>query len=120
MSRPELVVGNLDAERDFSDVRDVVHAYEQLMASGRGSTPYNVCSGKALRVGDLLDRLVRLARLKIDVVVDRARLRPSDTPRIVGDATRIKRDVGWTPEIPIERTLEDTLDWWRVQVRKSA
>lgn len=117
LSRPEIVVGNLDAERDFTDVRDVVAAYEHLMSGGRTSTPYNVCSGRAIRVGDLLDELVRLARLKIDVIVDRAKLRPSDTPRIVGDATRIKNDVGWTPGIPITRLLEDTLDWWRSQVR---
>lgn len=117
LNRPELVVGNLDAERDFTDVRDVVGAYERLMANGRPSTPYNICSGRAIRVGDLLDQLVQLARLKIDVAIDQSRLRPSDTPRIVGDATRIRTDVGWMPEIPIARLLEDTLEWWRGQVR---
>jgi len=117
LSRPEIVVGNLDAERDFTDVRDVVGAYERLMAGGRRSTAYNVCSGRAVRVGDLLDQLIHLAKLKIDVVVDRTRLRPSDTPRIVGDATRIKNDVGWTPEIPLARLLADTLEWWRSQIR---
>ena len=117
LSQPQLVVGNLDAERDFTDVRDVVVAYERLMASGHRGTAYNVCSGRAIRVGDLLDQLVQLARLKIDVVVDRARLRPSDTPRIVGDASRIKNDVGWRPEIPMALLLRDTLDWWRSQVR---
>ena len=120
LSRPELVVGNLDAERDFTDVRDVAAAYERLMSDGHRCTPYNVCSGRAIRVGDLLDQLVQLARLKIAVVVDPEKLRPSDTPRIVGDATRIKDDVGWAPEIPIARLLADTLDWWRSQVRVRA
>ena len=110
---PTLKVGNLDARRDMTDVRDTVRAYEALGRAGRDGQTYNVCSGTAYRVGDLLDRLLRLARTRIIVEQDPARLRPSDNPLVLGDASRILADTGWRPEIPIERTLEDLLAWWR-------
>ena len=113
---PVLMVGNLDARRDIMDVRDTARAYEALAAAGRAGSVYNICSGVAHRVGDLLERLLGLARAAITVRQDPARLRPSDTPLVVGDHGRLTRETGWRPEIPIERTLEDLLAWWRARV----
>jgi GDP-4-dehydro-6-deoxy-D-mannose reductase len=113
---PVLLVGNLDARRDITDVRDTVRAYELLAASGQPSRVYNVCSGVAHRVGDLLERLLAMARLRVRVEQDARRMRPSDNPLVVGDRSRIAKDTGWQPEIPIERTLADLLDWWREEV----
>jgi len=110
---PRIRVGNLDARRDITDVRDVVEAYTGLVARAPAGRPYNVCSGSAWRIGDLLDELRQLARVPVEVQVDPARLRPADVPVIQGDATRLRSELGWTPRIPVERTLADTLEWWR-------
>jgi GDP-4-dehydro-6-deoxy-D-mannose reductase len=112
---PVLHVGNLDARRDITDVRDTVRAYRMLVRHGRAGRPYNVCSGQAYRVRDLLESLVALSRTTIRIEVDEARLRPSDNPIVVGDPSRIATEAGWTPEIPIARTLDDLLDYWRRQ-----
>jgi GDP-4-dehydro-6-deoxy-D-mannose reductase len=110
---PVLHVGNLDARRDITDVRDTVRAYRLLVRHGRPGRPYNVCSGRAYRVGDLLDSLIALSRTPITIEVDRARLRPSDNPVIVGNPSRIASEVGWSAHIPIARTLDDLLGYWR-------
>jgi GDP-4-dehydro-6-deoxy-D-mannose reductase len=112
---PVLRVGNLDARRDITDVRDTVRAYESLAVSGAANSPYNVCSGTAHRVGDLLERLLGMAKVRVTVQQDPARMRPSDNPVVLGDPARITRDTGWRPEWPIEQTLRDLLDWWRAQ-----
>lgn len=119
LREPVLRVGNLDSRRDITDVRDTVRAYRLLVECGTPGRPYNVCSGRAHRVGDLLDALVRLSPARIDVETDPARLRPSDNPIILGDCSRLAAETGWQPEIPIERTLADLLDYWREQTRKS-
>jgi GDP-4-dehydro-6-deoxy-D-mannose reductase len=111
-----LRVGNLESRRDITDVRDVVRAYRLLLAKGRPRRAYNVCSGTAHRVSDLMEGLVRLSRLRIAIEVDPQRLRPSDNPVVLGDRTRILEEVGWAPQIPIERTLADLLDHWRQHV----
>lgn len=80
---------------------------------------YNVCSGHAYLVQDLLDTLLGLARIPLSVVSDPARMRPSDNPIVLGDASRIRAETGWTPRIPIERTLADLLDHWRTHVSAS-
>lgn len=110
-------VGNLEARRDLTDVRDTVRAYQALAEHGTPGRVYNVCSGQAHRIGDLLDRLLGLARVRVRVEVDPERLRPSDHPVLVGDPCRIEREIGWRPEIPIEQTLADLLDEWRGRVR---
>lgn len=115
-SAPVLHVGNLDARRDITDVRDTVRAYRLVLQHGQPGRPYNVCSGEAYRVRDLLDALVGLSRASIDIQVDPARLRPSDNPVIAGDRSRIGAETGWIPEIPIERTLDDLLNYWRQQI----
>jgi GDP-4-dehydro-6-deoxy-D-mannose reductase len=108
-----LRVGNLDARRDVTDVRDTVRAYRLLIDRGRRGVPYNVCRGEAFRVGELLERLVAAARVPIRVEVDPARLRPSETPLVLGNPGRLRADTGWEAQVPIERTLTDLLDYWR-------
>lgn len=110
---PVLHVGNLESKRDITDVRDIVRAYQLILERGKPGQPYNVCSGRAYRIADLMDMLVSKARVAIQIQTDSARLRPSDTPIVLGSFARLERDTGWQPVIPIERTLEDLLDYWR-------
>ncbi len=116
---PVLRVGNLESRRDITDVRDTVRAYVAMVERGRPGRPYNVCSGTAYRVRDLLDALVRASRVPITIEIDPARLRPSDNPVIAGDRSRLTTETGWTPRIPIEQTLTDLLDYWRRATRSS-
>lgn len=113
---PRLLVGNLEARRDIMDVRDTVRAYERLADAGDPARVYNICSGVAWRVGDLLDRLLALARVEVAVEQDPARLRPSDTPIVLGDPSRLSDETGWRATIPIDTTLEDLLVWWRRRI----
>jgi GDP-4-dehydro-6-deoxy-D-mannose reductase len=117
---PVLRVGNLDARRDITDVRDTVRAYRLLVGRGVAGRPYNVCRGEAYRVGDLLDALVRQSTVAIRIEVDPTRLRPSDNPVVLGSFDRLAAATGWRPEIPIERTLADLLDYWRGAVRNGS
>src|SRR5262249_18589026 len=110
-----LRVGNLESRRDITDVRDTVRAYQALAESGVPLRPYNVCSGRAYSMREILDILLSLARVRVRVELDPARLRPSDNPIILGSHARLTADTGWRPEIPIERTLADLLDDWRVR-----
>jgi GDP-4-dehydro-6-deoxy-D-mannose reductase len=110
---PVLRVGNLESLRDITDVRDTVRAYQALAESGVPLRPYNVCSGHAYSMREILDILLSRARVHVRVEVDPARLRPSDNPIILGSHARLTADTGWRPEIPIEQTLSDLLDYWR-------
>jgi GDP-4-dehydro-6-deoxy-D-mannose reductase len=110
---PVLHVGNLEAKRDITDVRDTVRAYRLLMGLGTPGRPYNVCSGRAYRIADLLEMLISSAQAKIRVETDPARLRPSDTPIVLGSFARLEADTGWRPHIPIEQTLANLLEYWR-------
>lgn len=116
---PTLRVGNLDARRDLTDVRDTVRAYRALAERGQPHRPYNVCSGRAYRIRDLLDILLSLARVRVRVEVDRARLRPSDNPVVLGSPARISQETGWQPTIAIEQTLSDLLAFWRAAVTEN-
>lgn len=109
-------VGNLEAERDLTDVRDVVIAYGRILDDGASGRPYNVCSGQAHRIGELLDRLVAIARVPVTRVEDPARLRPADVPRVLGSNRRLQSELGWRPRRSIDETLADTLDYWRAEV----
>lgn len=113
---PALRVGNLDAKRDLTDVRDTVRAYQLIVARGAPGRPYNVCSGHAVAVRDLLDMLLARAHVPVTVTVDPARYRPNDVPLVAGDFSRVAREVGWQPSIPLERTVNDLLGFWRSQV----
>jgi len=113
LKEPVIHVGNLDAERDFTDVRDIVRAYYLALEKGKSGEAYNICSEKSWRIGDMLDKLLSFAGAKIKVKQDPARLRPSDVPRLRGDCSKFRRDTGWAPRIPFEQTLKDMLDYWR-------
>jgi GDP-4-dehydro-6-deoxy-D-mannose reductase len=112
---PEIAVGNLDARRDIHDVRDTVRAYEMILEHGTDGRAYNVCSGRAIQIGALLDKLLAHARVPIKIRVDPARYRPSDVPLLVGDPTRLQTELGWLPEIPLDQTLDDLLSYWRTR-----
>jgi GDP-4-dehydro-6-deoxy-D-mannose reductase len=110
---PQIAVGNLEARRDLADVRDTVRAYHLILESGVAGRPYNVCSERAVAVQDLLDTLLSKARVAIEVVRDPARYRPIDTPVVLGSATRLRQELGWRCQIPLEQTLDDLLTYWR-------
>ncbi|HEX5167320.1 MAG TPA: GDP-mannose 4,6-dehydratase, partial [Thermomicrobiales bacterium] len=110
---PVVLTGNLDARRDFLDVRDVVRAYRMLIEFGTPGEVYNIASGVAHRVGDLLDRLIDQATIAVDVRLDPARTRPSDTPIVAGDAGKLRSATGWEPLYSTDQSLRDTLDYWR-------
>jgi len=116
LREPRLMVGNLDARRDITDVRDTARAYDALAQRGVPGRVYNICSGVAPRIGDLLERLLTLARTRVTVQQDPARLRPSDNPVVLGDPSRLTADTGWRATIPIETTLDDLLAWWRTRL----
>src|SRR4051812_30838104 len=97
----EMAVGNLDARRDLTDVRDTVRAYTMIVERGQPGRPYNVCSGRAIAIRELLDLLLARARVTVTVKVDPARLRPNDTPLLLGDPGRLRDELGWTPQIPL-------------------
>jgi GDP-4-dehydro-6-deoxy-D-mannose reductase len=112
---PVIRVGNLDARRDFTDVRDVVRAYAALLEQGTAGSIYNVASGVGRSVRSLLDGLIARAHVKVTVETDPARMRPHDVPDVVGDATKLTKATGWAPAIPFEQTLDDLLGYWRKQ-----
>jgi GDP-4-dehydro-6-deoxy-D-mannose reductase len=110
---PILPVGNLEAKRDFTDVRDVVKAYSLLMEKGEFGEVYNIGSGRSYKISEILEMLLSFSSAKITVNVDKSLFRPIDDPELVCDSTKINKLTGWKPEIPIEKTLKDTLDYWR-------
>jgi len=110
---PVLSVGDLRIRRDCLDVRDVVRAYALLMEKGFPGEVYNVASGRAPALGDILRTLLSFTESKIEVRVDPGRLRKGDIPYLAGSYRKIKARTGWTPRIPMERTLRDVLEYWR-------
>ena len=113
---PTLRMGNLEPERDLSDVRDVVRAYETMLARGVPGRPYNVCSGRAVSIRALTDMFRARARTTVEVVQDQLLFRPTDAPLLVGDYSRLEADTGWAPSIPLETTVDDLLSYWRARV----
>src|SRR5262249_11741662 len=114
---PVIHVGNLKTQRDFTDVRDVVRAYWLLLERGVPGEVYNISSGRAWSIQEVLDFLVSQSSVRpITVPENPARLRPSDVPVLVGDSSRLTRELGWRPEIPFKQTLLDLLEYWRKRV----
>ncbi|MGB8910521.1 MAG: GDP-mannose 4,6-dehydratase [Candidatus Cybelea sp.] len=107
---PQLFVGNLDTARDFLDVRDVVAAYVELARHGERGEVYNVCSGSAVTIRDVLRELIAIARVAVEVREDPARMRSSDIPLSVGSAEKLRARTGWAPQIPLPRSLRDVYD----------
>jgi GDP-4-dehydro-6-deoxy-D-mannose reductase len=113
LQEPIVHVGNLEAQRDFTDVRDIVRAYELAALRGEAGEVYNVGSGRPVAIRTILETLVGLSQTQISVVPDPARMRPSDVPTVACDAARFEARTGWRPHIPLERSLSDILDDWR-------
>lgn len=109
-AEPVIHVGNLSAERDFTDVRDVVRAYHLILTHGKPGEAYNVCSGKAYQVGAMLKMMCEMSTIKLKVQIDPDRTRPLDVARVVGDPSRISQDTGWEARIDIRQSLSDILD----------
>jgi GDP-4-dehydro-6-deoxy-D-mannose reductase len=114
-----IAVGNVDSERDLSDVRDTVRAYRAIAERGTPGTVYNVCAGRAYRIAGLLDSLVSHAKIPVEIRRDPARFRPHDAPLVLGDHTRLRTELGWEPTVPMTTTLADLLEFWRHQVQRS-
>ena len=112
-AEPVLRVGNLDVTRDLSDVRDIVQGYCALLERGRSGAVYNLCRGEGVRLTDVVNELAAMSRVKLAVEVDPARLRPADTPWLVGDPTLVHEETGWQVERPLATTLRDVLEEWR-------
>ncbi|MBU1867120.1 MAG: GDP-mannose 4,6-dehydratase [Candidatus Margulisbacteria bacterium] len=111
----EIKVGNIEMDRDFTDVRDVVEAYVLLAEKGKSGEAYNICRGETRRLKELVDRLIALARVPIKVTIDSERCRPSDLTSMKIDSRKLKA-IGWQPIIPIDTTLADILAYWRKRV----
>lgn len=113
LKAPVISVGNLEAMRDFTDVRDIVRAYVLLAEKGQAGQTYNVGSGRAVKIADVLALIVKNARVEVRVEKDMARMRPSDVPIHYADVTKITEQTGWKPCISLEQTIKDTLDYFR-------
>lgn len=113
---PVIYVGNLEARRDYSDVRDMVRGYFLAVTKGEPGEVYNLCSGKAWRIGDCLEMLLKMSKVKVKIRQDPLRMRPSDIPILLGDNSKFVKKTGWQPEIPFKKTLKDLLDYWRKRV----
>jgi GDP-4-dehydro-6-deoxy-D-mannose reductase len=116
LNEPEISVGNISVERDFTDVRDVVRAYVKLIEKGSSGDVYNVCSGRSYSLEEILGLLLSFSQIEISVRVDKQKLRKADIPRLVGDNRKIKEAVSWEPRIPLEQTLEELLEYWRSHI----
>lgn len=117
---PVLKVGNLESERDFTDVRDIVRAYWLLLKEGEPGVAYNIASGTSYKIQEVLDILLKLSKVKPQVETVPELMRPSDTPVVTGDASRLKSLGDWQPTVPLQQSLKDTLDYWREQVHSHA
>ena len=109
---PTMSVGNLAAERDFTDVRDVVRAYQCLAEGGQPGEAYIICSGQPVAIHYLLNALIDMAGVAVEVKYDPERMRPSDTPTLYGSYARIHEATGWKPQIHLRQTLDDTYRYW--------
>ena len=116
VKEPVMYVGNLEAQRDFSDVSDIVRAYWLALERGASGEIYNICSGKAYSIQQMLDMLLSMSTVDIEVKQDPERMRPSDLPRIVGDYKKFEKQTGWKPLVPFDQTLASVLDYWRCQI----
>lgn len=111
-----LSVGNIETKRDFTDVRDMVRAYELALEKGEAGDVYNIGSGKSYKISEILQKLLSLSKVNITIDVDTSLLRPSETLNLVCDSTKFREQTGWKPELQLDQTLKETLDYWRAIV----
>lgn len=113
---PVIMVGNLAAKRDFTDVRDVVKAYVKLIKQGSAGETYNVGSGSAQEIRKILEKVIAMSDVNIKIETDPNKIRPVDVPIIEADITKLNTLTGWKPEISVEQTIHETLDYWRIHI----
>lgn len=118
LAEPVIRVGNLSAERDFTDVRDVVRAYDLLLRHGEKGETYNVGSGRAIPIREILERILSCSKVKIKILEDPERMRPADVPVIVANHDKLTLATGWQPEYDLSRTIQDTIDFWRMKLQR--
>jgi GDP-4-dehydro-6-deoxy-D-mannose reductase len=116
LRQPVIKVGNLEPQRDFSDVRDVVQGYHAALTKGEPGEVYNLGSEQARSIGELLDGMLSMASAPLKIEQDLTRLRPADVPTMVSDCSRLRARTGWRTTIPFEKSLQDVLDYWRERV----
>ncbi len=116
IQKPVIYVGNLEAKRDFSDIRDVVKAYYISLEKGEAGEVYNVGNDKAYSIREVLEMLLSFSKIKVSIEGDSERMRPSDVPLLICDSSKFREKTGWRPEIPFEKTLEDLLNYWRGRI----
>lgn len=113
LKEPVIYVGNLEAERDFTDVRDIVTGYRYVMEKGTSGEIYNIGSGEAVSIKSILEMLVQKCKIHVEVKIDRSKFRKVDTPKIICDNSKITKQIGWNREISLEKSLDDILEYWR-------
>lgn len=113
---PVISVGNLDAQRDYTDARDMVKAYLLAVEKCDPGDVYNICTGKAVHIGDMLKLLLSYSKAKVEIKQDPDRMRPSDVQILIGDNSKFVAKTGWKPEISFEKTMQDLLNYWRERV----
>ena len=107
-----IVTGDVSIVRDFTDVRDVVCAYYLLLKDGKKGNLYNVCSGIGLSIKDIIDMMAKQLNIEVDINIDNRLIRPADNKKIIGSNEKIKRELGWQNNIPLERSLKDIIAYW--------
>jgi len=117
LQEPQIHVGNLDAKRDFTDVRDMVRGYYLALERGEIGNVYNLAAERAYSIRQLLDMFLAMSEIEIEVVPDAARLRPSDVPVVLGDCSKFRQRTGWQASIRLQESLGDILDYWRERIR---
>lgn len=120
LREPVIRTGNLDAKRDFTDVRDIVRAYVLLLESGRAGEIYNVGSGKAIAISDILSQILSSCTVAVRHEIDPEKLRPAETSYLAADTGKLRCDTGWMPEIPTAQTISDTLAYWRQELKENS
>ncbi len=113
LQEPVIRVGNMEAIRDFTDVRDMVRAYWLAVTKAKPGEVYNIATGKGIHIREMLDLVLSCSKVEVKIEVDPERLRPSDVEILIGDASKFKADTGWEPRIPFEQTVQDLLNYWR-------
>lgn len=114
--KPVMYVGNLEAVRDFLDVRDVARAYALALEKGTPGEVYVIASGKGTKIKEMLEKLIAIAQIEVEIRKDPERLRPSDVELLIGSSEKFQKATGWKPEIPFDKTLKDLLDFWQQQI----
>lgn len=115
---PILYAGDLTVQRDFTDIRDTIRAFELVSSVQEYGEVYNICSGTQYTIGELLNRMIKIAGIDVEIMMDNKRLRPNDVPVYIGDNTKFVTKFGWKPEFTIDDTLKTLLDYWRDEVKK--